>query len=48
MRAIPADGDYGASVDSSITYVTTIKDYALVFEADLPAPTCRRPCWSQV
>lgn len=42
MRAIPADGDYGASVDSSITYVTTIKDYALVFEADLPAPSTAR------
>jgi len=42
VRAIPADGDYGASVDSSITYVTTIKDYALVFEADLPSPSTAR------
>ena len=43
VRAIPADGAYGATVMvNSIPYTSLIKDYALVFEADLPAPSTAR------
>ena len=43
VRAIPTDGAYGATVMvNSIPYTSLIKDYALVFEADLPAPSTAR------
>ena len=39
VRAIPADGAYGASVMvNAIPYTSLIKDYALVFEAGPSSP----------